>query len=349
MDLNSRIQTFIALGEIMAGFPEGATDDSLHFLKEAALRAEAANRWFTQPNIHHAIRTIGESLTAKNLNQWLLPYMDLLARTGNTIKTVGVVMAGNIPLVGFHDFLSVLICGHRFAGKLSAQDSVLLPALLQLMTEADERWQEMVEFSTSPLRKFDAIIATGSNNTFRYFDYYFRPYPNLIRRNRNGIAILTGGETNRELSGLADDIMRYFGLGCRNVSKIFIPRNYDLKILQPYFHEYREAEYHNKYRNNYDYQKGILTVNNRPFLDFGNLILLEDKRVPTPVALLHFERYGEIRELAREITVSAGLIQCVVCHSDPGVPFIQPGSSQQPALWDYADGTDTVKFLLEEI
>jgi hypothetical protein len=133
------------------------------------------------------------------------------------------------------------------------------------------------------------------------------------------------------------------------VSKIFIPRNYDLKILQPYFHEYREAEYHNKYRNNYDYQKGILTVNNRPFLDFGNLILLEDKRVPTPVALLHFERYGEIRELAREITVSAGLIQCVVCHSDPGVPFIRPGSSQQPALWDYADGTDTVKFLLEEI
>jgi len=291
MDLNNRIQTFIALGKTLAGFPGGVTDGSSHPLAEAVLKAEAANPWFTQANIGHALTAIGQSMTATSLNEWLLPYADLFQRPGRPYKTVGVVMAGNIPLAGFHDFLSVLICGHRIMVKLSSQDDILIPAMARLMSDTDERWNEMLEFTKEPFKKFDAIIATGSDNTFRYFDYYFNQYPHLIRRNRNSIAVLTSEETNSDLKGLADDIMMYFGLGCRNVSKIYIPHGYDLKILLPYFNEYKEMAYHNKYRNNYDYQKGILTVNNRPFIDSGNLILLEDKRISTPVALLHFERY----------------------------------------------------------
>jgi hypothetical protein len=349
MDLNSRIQTFIALGEIMACFPGASTDNLPHPLTETALRAEMENPWFTKPNISYAIQTTGRSLSAGNLNRWLFPYLDLLNRPGSASKTIGVVMAGNIPLVGFHDFLSVLVCGHRFAGKLSAQDAVLLPAIASLLIETDERWQEQIVFTTSPFRNFDAIIATGSNNTFRYFDYYFGRYPHLIRNNRNGVAILTGEETSDDLSGLSADIMRYFGLGCRNVSKIYIPYGYDLNILQPYLREYKELEYHNKYRNNYDYQKSILLVNNRPFVDFGNLILVEDKRIPSPVSLVHFERYRDIRKLALEIATFTDRIQCVICHNDPGISFITPGSSQQPCLWDYADGVDTLKFLLQEI
>jgi len=349
MDLNNRIQTFIALGKTMAGFPDGLTEGSFHPLSEAVLQAEAANPWFTQVNIRHAINAIGQSMTALRLKEWLLPYTGLIQRPGRPSKTVGVVMAGNIPLAGFHDFLSVLICGHRIKVKLSSQDDILIPAVARLMTESDERWDEMLEFSKEPFKKFDAIIATGSDNTFRYFDYYFNRYPHLLRRNRNSIAVLTGEETSSDLEGLADDIMMYFGLGCRNISKIYVPRKYDLNVLQPCVRVYESMEFHNKYRNNYDYQKSIFLVNKKPFTDFGNLLLVEDQRIPSPVSVLHVERYGDPAEPARAIRDSSGLIQCVVCHRDPGVPFVLPGTAQQPALPDYADGADTLKFLLDEI
>ncbi|MCX6283238.1 MAG: acyl-CoA reductase [Bacteroidetes bacterium] len=349
MDIRNRIQTFIETGRILAGYPALQENGTPHPMSEPALRAGLVNPWFTPENIRFALNSLGHSLLEVKINRWLEAYSESLEIPGRREKRIGVVTAGNIPLAGFHDFFCVLICGHSFLGKLSAQDNVLLPAIAKIMEGFDPEWNRMIRFVNEPLKDIDAIIATGSDNTYRYFEYYFSRFPHIIRKSRNGIAILQGDETAAELEGLASDIMLYFGLGCRSVSKLYIPFDYDVLQLMPFFRPWEDIIRHNKYFNNYEYQKSIRIVNKQPFHDFGNLILAEDSKLASAVSVLNFERYRSKSELTEVLPAISDKIQCVVSTADPGIPFILPGTAQKPELWDYADGIDTLSFLLKEI
>ena len=349
MDIRNRIQTFIEAGRILREYPGSFEKGAGHPLAETALEAEARNPWFTQENIRYALNSLGDSMHPGSIIRWLEPYMDSQEKKGRGGKTIGVVTAGNIPLAGFHDFLCVLLSGHKFCGKLSGQDNVLLPAIAGLMIKIEPEWKELITFTDAPFKTIDAIIATGSNNTYRYFEYYFSRYPHIIRRNRNGVAVLHGTENAGDLKGLASDIMLYFGLGCRNVSKIYIPAGYDILQLQPFFEPWEVLIRHNKYYNNYEYQKSIRIVNRKPFHDFGNLMLVEEAGFASPVSVLNYKRYENTESVTEELRLQSEKIQCIVSASDPGLPYILPGNSQKPGLGDYADGTDTLRFLLEEI
>ena len=204
-------------------------------------------------------------------------------------------------------------------------------------------------FGDKPFNSIDAIIATGSDNTYRYFEYYFSRYPHIIRKNRNSIAILDGNETGDELKGLVSDVMLYFGLGCRSVSKIYVPAGYDVMQLQPYFEPWDGLIHHYKYYNNYEYQKSIRIVNKKPFLDFGNLLLIEESRMASPVSVLNYERYAKVENLRAELQGQEDRIQCVISAFDAGLRYMLPGTAQKPELWDYADGVNTLHFLIDEI
>ena len=349
MDIRNRIQTFIELGKCLAAFPEHYGSEAHHPLSEAALMAEAFNPWFTQSNIKYALNSLGEAMMGEKLYEWLLPYKASYEQSGPKGKTVGVVTAGNIPLAGFHDFLSVLLSGNIFCGKLSSQDKILLPAIAAILESMETKWNKYFYFTDEPFRNVDVIIATGSDNTFRYFEYYFSRYPHIIRKNRNGVAVIHGNETSDELSGLASDMMMYFGLGCRSVSKLFVPRGYDLMKLQQSFEPWNDLIRHNKYYNNYEYQKSIRIVNKQTFFDFGNLLLAEEERLSSPVSVVNFEWYDSPSALSARLDEERLNIQCVVSASDPGTDFILPGMAQKPGLGDYADGIDTLSFLLNEI
>ncbi len=349
MDIRNRIQTFIETGRILASYPVPQANGIPHPLSEPALRAGALNPWFTPDNIRFALNSLGRSMQEVKMNRWLEGYYAALENPKRREKIIGVVTAGNIPLAGFHDFLCVLVCGHIFHGRLSGQDNVLLPAIAGILEGLDPEWNRMIRFFDQPLKDIDAIIATGSDNTYRYFEYYFSRFPHIIRKNRNGIAIIHGNETDAELEGLASDIMLYFGLGCRSVSKLYIPAGFDVMQLMPFFRPWEDVIRHNKYFNNYEYQKSIRIVNKQPFYDFGNLLLAEESKLSSAVSVLNFERYISKSGLMEALPALSDKIQCVVSAADPGLPFISPGTAQKPELWDYADDTDTLSFLLEEI
>ncbi|TRZ69931.1 MAG: acyl-CoA reductase [Bacteroidetes bacterium] len=349
MDIRNRIQTFVEAGRILKSFPQPAQGNRPHPLLEASLKAEAMNPWFTRDYIRYALNALGESLSGGMMEQWLDPYMKSFERCTEEQKTIGVVTAGNIPLAGFHDFICVLISGHAFCGKLSRQDNCLLPAISGIMENINPAVKDFIQFTDEPFTKVDAIIATGSDNTYRYFEKYFSRFPNIIRKNRNGVAVLTGYENANELSGLASDVMLYFGMGCRSVSKIYIPADYDVTKLSAFFEPWSDLIRHNKYYNNYEYQKSIRIVNKKPYCDFGNLLLSEENSLASPVSVLNYERYADMKVLREDLAGLSEKIQCVVSASDPGVSYILPGSAQTPRLWDYADGTDTLDFLLNEI
>lgn len=253
-------------------------------------------------------------------------------------------MAGNIPLVGFHDLLSVLISGHHLAAKLSTQDSVLMKWIIAQLTDLDARWAERIHL-VERLNTVDAVIATGSDNTARYFEYYFRAKPHIIRKNRTAVGVVQGSETSEELALLGDDIFSYFGLGCRNVSKIFVPEEFDLRTLPPAWSAYESIVHHHKWANNYEYQKAILLVNQQPFLDTRFIILMESKALVSPISVLYVERYADQADLHNKLAALAEKLQCVVSARGwykGSFPF---GEAQCPALTDYADGVDTLDFL----
>ena len=256
-------------------------------------------------------------------------------------------MAGNIPLVGFHDFLCVLISGNKFLGKLSQNDPYLLPALSQILIEIDNRYQDYISFTTDRISGFDAVIATGSNNTARYFEYYFGKYPNIIRKNRNSIAVLSGNETKEELALLAEDMFLYFGLGCRNVSKIFVPTGYNFFLLTEACKQFAGFLNNNKFRNNYDYYKTIFLMNNQAFIDGGFYLLQENQLLHNPVSVFHYEYYPDRSHFIDFITENKENLQCIVANI-PDLPEAIPfGSAQKPGLGDYADNIDTIEFLLK--
>ncbi|HMO62600.1 MAG TPA: acyl-CoA reductase [Ferruginibacter sp.] len=303
---------------------------------ETILKAQQFNAWFIPEFVQLAVHNIHNNfLQPQILQQWIQHY-HIDDNTGG--KNVGIVMAGNIPLVGFHDFLCVFLAGHQCSIKLSSKDEVLMQHIISLLHQwAPELQQQIV---VAPMLKgCDAYIATGSNNSARYFDYYFGQYPSIIRRNRTSVAVLSGNESPEELDRLSDDIHLYFGLGCRNVTKLYVPRGYDFVPLLNSFNRYQYFLEHHKYKNNYDYCLSIQIMNNRFYMTNGSTLLLENAPVFTPVSQVHYEYFTDAETLQETLKADQN-IQCIV---GAGVPF---GAAQSPGIMDYADGVDTMQFLL---
>jgi hypothetical protein len=329
--------------------PELVTlNEAFYTSMEATITMEHTfNAWFTEEQVRRAIGNIAATLTRDALTKWLGMYPELPVHDSAT--TIGVVMAGNIPLVGFHDLLSVVLSGHRFLGKPSSKDDHLMRKITDILCAIEPGFAGRISFTDGYLNEADAVIATGSDNSARHFAYYFRDIPHIIRRNRNGVAVLTGNESREQLLKLGEDIFSYFGLGCRNVTKIFIPEKYPLeKLLEP-LEQFSNLRHHNKYANNLDYNRSVYLMNQIPFLDNGVLLLKEDDRLSSPVGVVFYEKYSQLESVAKKLISQQDHIQCVVTIAGDIENAIPPGASQSPALWDYADGVDTMKFLSDLI
>lgn len=304
------------------------------------------NGWFTPENVALAVNGVAKLLTKKNLEQWLSRYE---LKKNLTPKRVGVIMAGNIPLVCFHDFLSVLITGNILVAKASKEDNLLIKKIAEILIEIEPLFKNYIEFTERLTPKslgVDAIIATGSNNTARYFEFYFGKYPNIIRKNRNSVAVLIGNETKADFINLGKDIFQYFGLGCRNVSKLYVPKGYSFNLFfESILGDYQDVVNNNKYANNYDYNKAVYLLGNNQLLDNNFVMLKEDKSLSSPVAVIHYEYYHSLNEVIELLEQKKDEIQCVVSQADIPNAF-KLEQVQQPALWDYADGVDTIQFLL---
>ena len=344
MNLSERIASFEFLGNLLRMYHEQSEEPALRPLQDAARHAFFQNPWFTPVQIRTALNSLGRVLTRENLERWISLYQ-LPATKPAIQRTIGVVMAGNIPAVGFHDFLCVLISGHRILAKLSASDDQILPGMAGVLCEYNPEWREMIIFTTGKLENFEAVIATGSTNTSRYFEYYFGRYPNIIRKNRNSVAVLNGQETESDLHALAGDILLYFGMGCRSISKVYVPHGYDFTPLIMAFEKFRDYADHNKFRNNYEYTRSILLVNQDMFMDNGFFLLKEDASITSRIAMLHYEFYRAVEEVVQNLHENMEFIQCIVSNMNLNINHIQCGDSQNPALWDYADGVDTMAFL----
>jgi len=303
--------------------------------------ASHSNAWFTPEEVEKALTSLSNMLNNYDLAHWF-EHIQLSEHP----KKVGLILAGNIPLVGFHDVLCVLATGNIAMIKMSSSDDKLLPALLKQLISFEPALENHIEYAER-LKDFDAIIATGSNNTSRYFDYYFGKVPNIIRKNRNSVAVLNGNESITELESLGHDVFDYFGLGCRNVSKIYVPENYDLKNFFEPIEKYQPIINHFKYNNNYDYNKSIYLVNGVKHFDNGFILVKEDETFVSPLAVLFYEEYSSIEDLEGKLKAQDEQIQCIVSN----VPLeinkdkIGFGQSQNPKLWDYADNVNTIEFL----
>ncbi len=330
MTSSERIHAFIKLGEkIKALDPDTFAD--------IAQSAHAKNGWFTPESVEKSFVGIAHLLKKEKLEKWTSNY-DLNIEIP---KIVGIVMAGNIPMVGFHDLLCVLLSGNMAAIKLSSQDEVLMSQVIEWIIEIESRFKKNIEIRDK-LDQVNAVIATGSDNTARYFEYYFGKYPNIIRKNRTSIAILDGTESNEELHSLGEDLFTYFGLGCRNISKVFTPKGFDITSIFPHFEDFKEIINHHKYGNNYDYYKSILLVNKTPHLDSGFLLVNTTDDLVSPTSVLYHQEYATKDQLTNVLKLQEEKIQCIVGHNH--IPF---GQAQTPEPWDYADGVDVMEFLVE--
>ena len=327
MNLQMRIELATKLGQyILSGSPEWL---------ETKHRASVINPWFTLEFIDKAAGNIAHHfLDKQKLENWISSYK---IETVDP-KKIGIVMAGNVPLVGFHDLLCVFVSGHNAIIKASSKDEVLIKHIAQKLIEWNKELNEMIVFQEM-LKDCDAYIATGSNNSARYFEYYFKKYPHIIRRNRTSVAILDGNETSTELKKLADDVHLYFGMGCRNVTKIFVPKNYDFIPLLSAFKKYDYFKDHHKYKNNYDYNLALHILNGKFYMANESIILLENPSIFSPISQLHYEFYTN-KNIVKESLRSIEDLQCAVGHDH--IPF---GQAQLPFLTDYADGIDTINFL----
>ena len=301
-------------------------------LNELYLSAVNENPWFTKENVSAAFEGIVRMMDNGALDKWVSAYDEIVSP-----KKVGLVLAGNIPMVGFHDLLSVYISGHTPLVKLSSQDSALMKFIISTLNEVGNSAIELVE----RLSGFDAVIATGSNNTSRYFEHYFSKYPHVIRKNRTSIAVLNGDEDDKTLTALGKDVFSYFGLGCRNVSHMLIPENYDISRLAPCWTIYQDVINHHKYANNYDHNKSLYLINLAEHLDFGFLLVRRSEQPFSPISVLSYASYSSAKELDEIIGRYGDSIQCIVGKE------MAPGEAQTPTLLDYADGIDTMKFLRE--
>jgi hypothetical protein len=317
-------------------------------LSAAVQKSVAENTWFTIENIKHALAAIAtDMLDAQLLQPWLETYP-----AAKAAKRAGVVMAGNIPLVGFHDFLCVLAAGHFFIGKCSHKDAFLLPALTELLADIHPQWRSRIAFEKAlPVTGIDFLIATGSAQAAYHFETMAAALHassggrSLIRRNRRSVAVLTGEETVEELNGLAEDLFRYFGLGCRNVSLLYVPEGYDWQRLETVLPAQRALLQHTGYAHNYRYQKALLTLRRKPFKDMAAALLCEDSSLDAPPAVVHYRYYRQQHEAFKSIAQQRGQIQCVVAGAKNCNNFCTFGCTQRPSLYDYADEVDTMKWM----
>ena len=347
--IQNRITAFVKLGAFIGQFSEGKIDkreeiehNDLFFdsFKHQLKIAQENNSWFTKNNILFALESWSTSLTKNNLEDWVSSNK----RASKTPKIVAIVMAGNIPLVGFHDFLSVLISGHSVLVKQSSNDKHLLPFLAKYLEYIEQSFKGNITFTEHKLEVFDAVIATGSDNTARYFEYYFKNKPNIIRKNRNSVGIITGKETEEDLQKLSDDVFKYFGLGCRSVSKLYVPRNYDFNNFFNGMFVKKDIINNAKYANNYDYNKAVYLMSMFDLLENGFLMIKEDESYASPIATIFYEYYDNEIDLKIKLHQDKEKIQCIVAKNfiENEVAF---GETQSPNLWDYADGINTLEFL----
>jgi len=327
MNLQQRIQAFSKLG-IYISECISTTESNTDFLK-VLRKAESQNPWFTNINSTQAFFGISKMLEEKQLHSWIQNYIFI----EKSPKTIAVIMAGNIPMVGFHDALCVLITGNNLLAKLSSKDSVFMHFLFQKLIEIEPEFDTFITIEEGFVTDFDAIITTGSNNSSRYFEYYFNSYPHIIRKHRNSIGVIIGNEDKETLQKFGSDILLYFGLGCRNISKLYIPEDFDISQIIDCFQPYETLVAHNKYMNNYEYN--------------GFLLFKEDFAISSPLAVVYYEKYSNFAELQTYITMNTDVIQCIVCKDDAfNKKNIEPGDTQSPNVWDYADDIDTILFLL---
>lgn len=350
MTLETKKTVFVELGRFLSQFSEDNSSKEetvLHndlffddFIKLIKL-SQSHNGWYTPEQVYFSIQSWAKALTQENLDKWLSAYeIDNI-----TPKNIALILAGNIPLVGFHDFLSVLISGHSVLVKTSSNDQHLLPFLAKYIIAVEPKFADKITFVEGKLENFDAVIATGSNNTARYFEYYFKDKPSIIRKSRNSIAVLNGTETKEQLSALGEDIFRYFGLGCRNVSKLFVPKGYTFDAFFEAIFKYQDVIHYEKYANNYDYNKAVFLMSNFKLLDNGFLTLKEDKSHASPISSVFYEFYDDIVDLQTRLKSEDEQIQCIVSNNLVENSIIY-GETQNPQLWDYADNVDTITFLL---
>lgn len=350
MELTARLNAFINLGKFLNDFVYNNKSEELNefsrkyftLLNREIENSFFHNKWFTKDFLHKSIEGLNIYLNKEKLESWLKKYS---INDQMSSKKIAIIMAGNIPLVGFHDMLTVLISGNIFIGKQSSKDSKLLNIIGEILIDIEPKFNEYIYFTDENLKQFDAVIATGSNNTSRYFEYYFGKYPNIIRKNRNSVAILKGDESKDELERLADDVFMYFGLGCRNVSKLFVPHNYNFDYLINTFEKYRNFINHSGFMNNFDYNNTIYLMSQIDFYNCGFFIITQNENIASPISVLYFEEYKDHKKLSEKLEMNNDQIQCIVSNQKDNshVPF---GMSQKPELWDYADGIDTLEFLL---
>lgn len=335
MQLNQRIAAFAALGREMgkmAQQPESFT----------ALFSDiyGHNKWFDQEHLRLALEQWSKVLTMENLQEWIQPY----SKNTNGVKTIALVLAGNIPLVGFHDLLCALLSGHKILCKASSKDPILTRFILEKLVAIEPEFEAYIQWAEGPLKNFDGVIATGSNNSAMHFEHYFKNYPSIIRKNRTSVAILTGAETPEQLSALAKDIFQYYGLGCRNVSKLYVPRAYDFQAFFGAAYAFGNVMQHDKYMNNYDYNKAVYLMGQVPLLDNEFLLLKEDAALVSPIGVVFYEYYDHLDDLKAHLSLMTEQIQCVVGQV-PDVCTVDFGQTQCPGLDDYADGLNTLAFV----
>ena len=347
--INTKL-SFVELGKFLSQFTldeqvhrTDVLHNDLYFekFKDLLSLSQSHNGWFTPEQVYFAVESWAKALREDNLNKWLSAY-DL---SEVKPKTVGLILAGNIPLVGFHDFLSVLITGHKVLVKASSNDQHLIAFIADYLISIEPKLSYYISFTDGKLENFDAIIATGSNNTARYFEFYFKDKLSIIRKNRNSVAVLNGNESYEDLVNLGEDIFRYFGLGCRNVSKLFVPKDYNFDAFFKAIYAYKDVIFYEKYSNNYDYNKAVFLMSNFKLLDNEFITLKVDTSYASPISSVFYEYYEEIADLQKRLESESDQIQCVV--SNNLIPnSISFGQTQQPKLWDYADNVDTLQFLI---
>ncbi|MBL4668749.1 MAG: acyl-CoA reductase [Flavobacteriales bacterium] len=351
MSLEKRIKAFVQLGLFLNQFKTEIKEESFQKINDKfydefeylILRQKAYNGWFDKKEVMTSVTGIGTSLSEKNLKEWLSNYLI----NDNSDKSVGVIMAGNIPLVGFHDFLSVLITGNKIQAKLASNDNTLIRKIGEILIFIDIDFEDKIAF-VEKIENFDAVIATGSDNTARYFDQYFGKYPNIIRKNRNSVAIINAKDGHKELNILGRDIFQYFGLGCRSVSKLYFPKGYKINtFFEAILDDYQNVTQNNKYANNYDYNKAVYLMGNNQLLDNGFLLLKEDQSLNSPVGVLNYEYYNSVKELEKQLEQQKETLQCIVSSKNTPIDTFEFGDAQCPTLSDYADNVDTIDFLLD--
>ena len=311
-------------------------------LEETLIESKSYNTWFTIDNLKLSLNNWSKSLEENILFDWLSKYNI----EDKSKKRIAIIMAGNIPAVGFHDLLCSLLLNFDCLVKLSSDDKLLIPFIVRFLESRNKKLKNKVVFESKKLKNFDGVIATGNNNSHRYFDYYFSKYPNLLRKTRHSIAVLDGNESDKDLSNLSNDIFNYFGLGCRSVSKVFLPKGYDLDLLFNAFFIHKEIINHNKYANNFDYNKAVYLMSNEKFIENGFLILKKETKLGSPIGCLFYEFYDNVEDITKLILNNSDSIQCVASNLNLKTN-IQFGQTQCPNISDYADSNDTIKFLLK--